>query len=530
MNKEIEKIKPSGIFTNYIYKAIPLAFDESMSYYETLCGILSILKTQEEVINNNADLLAELEIYVKNYFDNLDVQEEINNKLDEMVEDGTLQEIITQYLQINGVLGFNTVNDLVNATNIIDGSICKTLGLNSYNDGKGEFYKIRTITSGDIVDGINIIALNISNTLIAEKIPNYYINEINEKIDDGITLMIGDSYAEGHTVIDDEITYITGWCDVLKNLLELNSTNYIKLARGACGFIGYNNTGNTLLKLVQDNIQSITNKEKVKHIIIGSGANDIQFTINDIETAIGTFFTYIKTQFVNCKDIKLFITGYHTGTGNTANNTRIGMLNVIKAYNYANNYNVGVINGSCYCLRLDGNVCSDNVHPTQAGYNAIAESMFNIIKTGNNNFNTLNNYANFDNDATVTLESDITISEDVPLYIKTLYNNNICQLFIPQKYTLIFDNPKNASNLPQNGVGFTLGTCDFKNFKNSGYITIPVNCVLGIGTGTLTYQQASAEFSINSSGVVTLRFTNGFNNVKAIAFDFSSNTYLTDLL
>ena len=96
MNKEIEKIKPSGIFTNYIYKAIPLAFDESMSYYETLCGVLSLLKTQEEVVNNNADLLAELESYVKNYFDNLDVQEEINNKLDAMVEDGTLAEIINQ--------------------------------------------------------------------------------------------------------------------------------------------------------------------------------------------------------------------------------------------------------------------------------------------------------------------------------------------------------------------------------------------------------------------------------------------------
>lgn len=96
--KEIEKIKPSGIFTNYIYKAIPLAFDESMSYYETLCGILNLLKTHEEVINNNADLLFELENYVKHYFDNLDVQKEINKKLDAMVTDGTFNEIINQEL------------------------------------------------------------------------------------------------------------------------------------------------------------------------------------------------------------------------------------------------------------------------------------------------------------------------------------------------------------------------------------------------------------------------------------------------
>lgn len=102
----IEKIKPSGIFTNYIYKAIPLAFDESMSYYETLCGILKLLKTQEEVVNHNADLLAELESYVEHYFDNLDVQEEVNNKLDAMVEDGTLAEIINQEI-------FGELNDKV---------------------------------------------------------------------------------------------------------------------------------------------------------------------------------------------------------------------------------------------------------------------------------------------------------------------------------------------------------------------------------------------------------------------------------
>lgn len=105
----VEKIKPTGLFTNYIYKAIPLAFDESMSYYETLCGLLNYLQnTVIPALNNNADAVAELQKlftqlkeYVDNYFDNLDVQQEINNKLDEMVEDGTLFNIISNYLPIN---------------------------------------------------------------------------------------------------------------------------------------------------------------------------------------------------------------------------------------------------------------------------------------------------------------------------------------------------------------------------------------------------------------------------------------------
>lgn len=105
--ENIEKIKPTGLFTNYIYKAIPLAFDESMSYYETLCGLLSYLKdTVIPAVNNNGDavvelqgLFTQLENYVDNYFDNLDVQEEINKKLDDMVLDGSLGEVIGAYVQ-----------------------------------------------------------------------------------------------------------------------------------------------------------------------------------------------------------------------------------------------------------------------------------------------------------------------------------------------------------------------------------------------------------------------------------------------
>lgn len=41
----------------------------------------------------------ELKDFVDDYFENLDVQEEINNKLDEMAEDGTLEEIVSTYLQ-----------------------------------------------------------------------------------------------------------------------------------------------------------------------------------------------------------------------------------------------------------------------------------------------------------------------------------------------------------------------------------------------------------------------------------------------
>ena len=104
---EVLKAGGSGVFTNYIYKAIPLAFDESMSYYETLAGLRDYLEeTVIPTVNNNAEAVAELQglyeelnAYVDNYFNNLDVQEEINNKLDDLVEDGTLTRLIGEYVQ-----------------------------------------------------------------------------------------------------------------------------------------------------------------------------------------------------------------------------------------------------------------------------------------------------------------------------------------------------------------------------------------------------------------------------------------------
>lgn len=49
---------------------------------------------QVEILTNAFN---ELKSYVDNYFENLDVQEEINNRLDEMAQTGELQSIITRY-------------------------------------------------------------------------------------------------------------------------------------------------------------------------------------------------------------------------------------------------------------------------------------------------------------------------------------------------------------------------------------------------------------------------------------------------
>lgn len=169
---EINKIKSPFIY--YCQKVIPLAFDESLSYYEVLCNLTAKIKEVIDEQNNQGEGIIELQNkylelkeYVDNYFENLDIQEEINTKLDEMAENGELTDIIAQYLQLAGILVYSTVSDMKNATNIANGSICETLGYYNFKDGGGALYKVRNITNQDVIDDMLIIALDDVN-LVAE--------------------------------------------------------------------------------------------------------------------------------------------------------------------------------------------------------------------------------------------------------------------------------------------------------------------------------------------------------------------------
>ena len=156
---------------------LPSSFVESMTYYECLAWLVNYLQnTVIQAVNNNAEVSEELQAkfielkgYVDNYFDNLDVQEEINNKLDEMAESGQLADIVAQYLSVASVLAYNTVADMKNADNLVTGSVCQTLGYRTLNDGGQARYKIKTITNTDVVDEMYKIALD-DPSLIAELI------------------------------------------------------------------------------------------------------------------------------------------------------------------------------------------------------------------------------------------------------------------------------------------------------------------------------------------------------------------------
>ena len=105
----------SGIqpFRFWCQKVLPLVYDDSLSYYELLNKVVDYLNhTIEDVATaeGNIDALAtaynQLQNYVNTYFDTLDVQVEINNKLNAMAISGELDELLSPIVaeQIGGVV------------------------------------------------------------------------------------------------------------------------------------------------------------------------------------------------------------------------------------------------------------------------------------------------------------------------------------------------------------------------------------------------------------------------------------------
>lgn len=115
--KDIDKLNYRP-FTRFCMSigAVPTSYLAGLTIEEQLLWLCSYLEKEViPAVNNNGeaveelqDLYVELKNYVDNYFENLDVQEEINNKLDAMVLDGTFDRIINQEI-------FGELNTKVNS-------------------------------------------------------------------------------------------------------------------------------------------------------------------------------------------------------------------------------------------------------------------------------------------------------------------------------------------------------------------------------------------------------------------------------
>ena len=135
-----------GSFRFWCQTVLPLVYDDSLSYYELLNKVVHYLNnvisdvasTENNVLelynsfnelqgntNTNIELLLgaynELQSYVNRYFEGLDVQEEINIKLDQLAQNGTLTRLIAPF--VPDIIGNWLSEHITPTTPIVDNTL-----------------------------------------------------------------------------------------------------------------------------------------------------------------------------------------------------------------------------------------------------------------------------------------------------------------------------------------------------------------------------------------------------------------------
>lgn len=111
------------------------AFDSDLrEIIELFCTVKEMPMKFEELQKN----FDELKLFVENYFDNLDVSNEINAKIDEMMADGSLATLFSKYT----IRAYDVVSDMKNDTSLGIDMVVETNGYYTSNDGGAATYKI----------------------------------------------------------------------------------------------------------------------------------------------------------------------------------------------------------------------------------------------------------------------------------------------------------------------------------------------------------------------------------------------------
>ena len=276
---------------------LPSSYLETMSYYEMLVWFVNYLRDDIiPVVNANGqathelqELYVELKEYVDNYLTEETLQPLVNNKLNEMLESGELEQIIEQFIQSSTLWCFDSVNDLKLATNLIDGSYARTVGYYAANDGGGAIYKIRTKTNADTTNDMDLIQLN-DETLVAELVINDTLNikQIGAKADNSTNNSSIFQYAVntyyGKIILIPEGTYI------IDNPINIfNSDTTLK----GCGYQKTiikktsETTGDVVQRIYNDAVYNFNERPTAINIIFPNNSESANINISDLSISLG---------------------------------------------------------------------------------------------------------------------------------------------------------------------------------------------------------------------------------------------------
>lgn len=119
-------------------------------------AINSIGENEEQVVN----AFNSLNNYVNNYFDNLDVQDEINNKLDQMALDGTITNLIEGYMNPYLQQQTQQINALQASVNARVDTIQNELEALASGSPKGTYATVDALVAANPETGVYIVTEN----------------------------------------------------------------------------------------------------------------------------------------------------------------------------------------------------------------------------------------------------------------------------------------------------------------------------------------------------------------------------------
>ena len=185
------------------------SLQQTARMYNKVNELVRSVNTQNETIADYIQQFIDLHNYVDDYFDNLDVQEEINNKLDQMAQDGELKDIFQDYLA-DELTRIET--DLDNQIDEIEATV--TSDYNTLNA------KIDALSSGSPIPVSDVSDMTDTNRIYVLTTTGewYYYN--------GATWAVGGQYQASQSTDDVEGLIYNEITNNLKYLLKL-STGYI---------------------------------------------------------------------------------------------------------------------------------------------------------------------------------------------------------------------------------------------------------------------------------------------------------------
>lgn len=330
------KAKNFREWCNNTLPILPQVYGDELSYYELLNKVIEKLNAMGVTVNKLVD-------YVNTYFDSQDWQQMVNDKLDAMVADGTLDSIINQKL-------FGELNNQVQTN---------TTAIN----------KLDTRVKSNTVSINNIDTQTQSNTATIDTLRTH------KKI-----VFIGDSYAEGYTPDGN----VVGWPTIIQNGVP-SFTIYGKYEGGA-GIVNAGNNGNTFEMLLTQlaTTLSVSERNSITHVVIGGGYNDNNTQADSIRNGVVSLSKKARELFPNAM-LYYFVIGWATNSG-TRNGIRTMSSRITT--NIPEAIELNVITSTMLCLHNYTFFSSDGVHPNQAGQNNIANAILRVI----NGENTLHLY------------------------------------------------------------------------------------------------------------------------------------------